>query len=280
MKYKFIEPEISKVEYEFDIPVYDLEIESDHSYCVGENIIAHNCSTKLKTGFTCPMFSCVKRCSTPIHDDLESVRSEIQTTIYNEIKRELHNRHPYMPVRISVDTVYSTLHYINNLLVPVSGEPDKIDPDTIKTAIQVELQRRVDEITSNRIPIIADGGMSENGDIVKAIRAGASMTMAGGMFAACEDSPAENVYESRETTEGVDVDIPHKIIKKRYYGSASEENKGHKKNVEGFLTELNCNGFTYLEKLEEIQGDLQSAISYAGGSGLDNLREVDYYILR
>jgi GMP reductase len=146
------------------------------------------CTTKDKTGFTMPMFTCVKNCS----------------------------------------QVFS--NYINN------------------------------------VPIIADGGIRCNGDIAKALVAGATMVMAGGLFAACTDSPASVI-----SINGLD----HKA----YFGSASVENKGHNNNVEGKLNQIPNNGMTYGEKLNEITQDIQSSISYAGGDTISCLSpgEVQFY---
>ncbi len=48
------------------------------------------------------------------------------------------------------------------------------------------------------IPIIADGGIKQTGDIAKAIVAGADSVMIGGLFAGTEESPGESVlYEGR-----------------------------------------------------------------------------------
>jgi IMP dehydrogenase len=49
-----------------------------------------------------------------------------------------------------------------------------------------------------RIPIIADGGIKQTGDIAKAIAAGADCVMIGALFAGLEESPGEKIiYEGR-----------------------------------------------------------------------------------
>ncbi len=145
------------------------------------------CSTKFKTGFTYPMYSCVKECS--------------------EAKKE---------------------HSLKTLL-------------------------------------IADGSIKNNGDIAKAIHAGADLIMAGGIFSSCIDSPGETISVDGE-------------IKKIYFGSASEYNKGTNHHVEGFLRHIECNNMTYEQKLKEIEEDLQSAISYSGGKNVYDIRNVDFVV--
>ena len=116
------------------------------------------------------------------------------------------------------------------------------------------------------IPIIADGGVRCNGDIAKALVAGAKMVMCGSIFAACSDSPAPVVK-----------DVSGRRFK-QYYGSASIHNKIDKKNIEGTMKLMDTDAFTFEEKLLEIKQDLQSAISYAGGCNLGalNLSKVGY----
>jgi GMP reductase len=112
--------------------------------------------------------------------------------------------------------------------------------------------------------IIADGGIGCNGDISKALVAGADMVMAGSMFARCIDSPAM-----------VDPTDP---TKKLYFGSASSMN-GNKKNIEGQTLSMPMNGMTYEQKLKEVHQDLASAVSYAGGSDLEAFKEVEYKLI-
>lgn len=125
-------------------------------------------------------------------------------------------------------------------------------------------------------PIIADGGIRTNGDFAKALVAGGHMVMAGSIFAACIDSPAETVYREIITNELSNRGAGKIIVKpyKTYYGSASAKNKGANIHVEGRVVELECNKMTYAEKLHEITESLQSSISYAGG----DFSEVEYGI--
>ena len=119
--------------------------------------------------------------------------------------------------------------------------------------------------TETRPLIIADGGISCNGDIPKALVAGADLVMSGSMFATCIDSPAM-----------VDPTDP---TKKLYFGSASKLN-GNMKNVEGKTLSMPMNGMTYEQKLKELKQDLSSAISYAGGHDLTAFKDgVQYGIV-
>ena len=117
-----------------------------------------------------------------------------------------------------------------------------------------------------RKPIIADGGIRTHGDIAKSIRFGASMVMIGSLLAGHIESPGKTVVVDGESF-------------KEYYGSASQFQKGAYKNVEGKKILLPAKG--HLEDtLKEMQEDLQSSISYAGGSDLEALRKVDYVIVK
>ncbi|AGR41113.1 GMP reductase [Spiroplasma taiwanense] len=115
-------------------------------------------------------------------------------------------------------------------------------------------------------PIIADGGLRVNGDIAKSIRFGATICMIGSLFAAHEESPGKNV----------EVDG---VLFKEYYGSASEYNKGEKRYVEGKKELIKVRG-KLAETYKEMQEDLQSSISYSGGKTIQDIKKVDYVILK
>lgn len=115
-------------------------------------------------------------------------------------------------------------------------------------------------------PIIADGGIRTNGDIAKSIRFGATMVMIGSLFAGHEESP------------GKTIEVDGKKMKE-YFGSASEFQKGEKKNVEGKKILMAYKGHIK-DTLTEMQQDLQSSISYAGGTDLNSIRKVDYVVVK
>lgn len=115
-------------------------------------------------------------------------------------------------------------------------------------------------------PIIADGGIRTNGDIAKSIRFGATMVMIGSLFAGHEESP------------GKTIEVDGKKMKE-YFGSASEFQKGEKKNVEGKKILMAYKGHIK-DTLTEMQQDLQSSISYAGGTDLNAIRKVDYVVVK
>ncbi len=114
-------------------------------------------------------------------------------------------------------------------------------------------------------PIIADGGIRDHGDIAKSIRFGASMVMIGSLFAGHLESP------------GKTVEVDGKLFKE-YYGSASDFNKGEYKHVEGKRILEPIKG-KLADTLREMREDVQSSISYAGGTKLADIRKVNYVIL-
>lgn len=114
--------------------------------------------------------------------------------------------------------------------------------------------------------IIADGGIRNHGDIAKAIAFGADMVMIGGMFAGHDESPG-----SIQEVNGKNYKI--------FFGSASAEQKGNSTNVEGKSMLVEYRG-PILNTLQAIKENLQSAISYSGGTQLKALEKSDFVFLK
>lgn len=121
---------------------------------------------------------------------------------------------------------------------------------------------------SSYIPIIADGGIREVGDVCKALVAGATMVMIGSEFVKCIDSPAEGLFDDKIVN---GVYHSGKLTHKKYYGSASSKNKGNDRYVEGWdEVILPCNGIKYLDYYQKIHDGVVSCMSY------HNLRDVSH----
>ena len=113
----------------------------------------------------------------------------------------------------------------------------------------------------SNIPLIADGGVRENADIAKALVWGYDMVMIGSMLANFQESPGR-----RTEINGVTF---------REYAGSTANNNYH---VEGRTVQLVEDGSIW-DKLLEIEHDLQSAISYAGGKDLSALLHVEYRVI-
>jgi len=117
----------------------------------------------------------------------------------------------------------------------------------------------------SKVPIIADGSIKQDSDIVKSLVLGATMVMAGGMFAGYVESP------------GVVVENDCKSYKE-FWGSASLSQSGKTNRVEGVKRLVEYKQSSIFNKLQSIEESMQSAISYAGANPatLDCLITVDY----
>ena len=139
----------------------------------------------------------------------------------------------------------------------------KICSTRYQTGFHVPMYTCIKDICDSdiQIPVIADGGVKYMGDIAKAINAGATMIMAGGLFAECINSPAEIVNG-----------------KKQYNGSTSFAVKKENRHIEGISLVMDS-GVTVEERIDEITMALQSSISYSGGKELKSLLKCDYNII-
>lgn len=129
------------------------------------------------------------------------------------------------------------------------------------------------------VPIIADGGIKQTGDVPKAIAAGADTVMLGSMFAGLEESPGEKVlYEGRR----------YKMY--RGMGSLGAMKEGSKdryfQDVEDDIKKLVPEGIEgmvpYRGMLEEIVyqliGGLRAAMGYCGVASIAELKTRTEFI--
>ncbi|HQD49866.1 MAG TPA: IMP dehydrogenase [Defluviitaleaceae bacterium] len=121
------------------------------------------------------------------------------------------------------------------------------------------------------IPIIADGGIKYSGDIVKAIAAGASVTMMGGIFAGTDESPGETeLYQGRK----------YKVY--RGMGSLAAMEKGSKdryfqQDAKKLVPEGVEGRVPYKGPVEDtifqLMGGLRAGMGYCGARNIKELME-------
>jgi IMP dehydrogenase len=121
----------------------------------------------------------------------------------------------------------------------------------------------------SKIPLIADGGIKQTGDIAKAIAAGADSVMIGGLFAGVEESPGEKVlYEGRsyKVYRGMgSLEAMKKGSSDRYFQDMEE---GLPKLVpEGIEGRVPYKG-PLSDTVFQMIGGLRSAMGYCGASNI------------
>ncbi|MCK9408822.1 MAG: IMP dehydrogenase [Bacteriovoracaceae bacterium] len=124
------------------------------------------------------------------------------------------------------------------------------------------------------VPIIADGGIKQTGDIAKAIAAGADCVMIGGMFAGLQESPGEKVlYEGRtyKLYRGMgSIDAMKEGSKDRYFQDVEDDvQKLVPEGIEGrvpFKGELSTTVY-------QMVGGLRAAMGYCGAENVAALQE-------
>ncbi len=116
--------------------------------------------------------------------------------------------------------------------------------------------------TERDVTIIADGGIRNSGDIVKALAAGADCVMVGSLLSGTTETPGEIIYIDGH---------PHKT----YRGMASEEAqkdwRGSASSLEGISTVLPCKG-PVNNTLQVLDKGVRSGFSYTGARNLLELQ--------
>jgi IMP dehydrogenase len=136
-----------------------------------------------------------------------------------------------------------------------------------------------EEARPDGIPVIADGGIKQTGDIPKALAAGASAVMIGSLFASVEESPGETIiYEGRKykSYRGMgSVEAMQDGSKDRYFQDAEDELR--KLVPEGIEGRVPYSG-TLSEVVHQMKGGLQAAMGYCGCEEVPELYEEAQFV--
>jgi IMP dehydrogenase len=145
-----------------------------------------------------------------------------------------------------------------------------------------------------KVPMIADGGITYSGDMVKALAAGASAIMMGSFFASCEEAPGEKILLAKEHVPLRFKDIL-KIEKEKYMfksyrgmGSVGAMRDGAKIKSEGeyhgksysdrTLVAEGVEGLVPIkgnvkEVLDQAIGGIKSGMYYVGTQSIEKLHK-------
>ena len=129
------------------------------------------------------------------------------------------------------------------------------------------------------IPLIADGGIRFSGDISKAIAAGASSVMLGGLFAGTEEAPGETVlYQGRsyKAYRGMGS------LGAMKDGAADRYFQDSDANVEKLVPEGIEGRVPYqgpvTAVIHQLMGGLRSSMGYVGCATIDEMREKAEFV--
>lgn len=131
----------------------------------------------------------------------------------------------------------------------------------------------------HRIPLIADGGVKQTGDIPKAIAAGADTVMIGNLFAGTEESPGEKIYlggRSFKVYRGMgSLSAMQHGSKDRYF---QEGEKDLRKLVpEGIEGRVPYRG-KLSEAVYQMVGGLKAAMGYCGTKNIEELQKKGQFV--
>ena len=131
----------------------------------------------------------------------------------------------------------------------------------------------------HNIPVIADGGIRQSGDITKAIAAGASSVMIGALFAGLKESPGQLViYKGRQFKEYRGMGSLGAMVKgsAERYGQKSSTAK-EKLVPEGVEGRVPYRG-TLSDFVYQLVGGLRAGMGYCGARNIEELKKNGKFV--
>jgi IMP dehydrogenase len=167
--------------------------------------------------------------------------------------------------------------------VKVGIGPGSICTTRIVAGVGVPQITAIDQVaqalSGTRIPLIADGGIRFSGDISKAIAAGASSVMLGGLFAGTEEAPGETVLfqgRSYKSYRGMgSLAAMQQGSSDRYF--QDNEHDAEKLVPEGIEGRVPYKG-SVLAVIHQLMGGLRSSMGYLGCATIADVHEKAEFV--
>ena len=130
----------------------------------------------------------------------------------------------------------------------------------------------VADVLKGKIPLIADGGIRYSGDIAKALVAGASTVMIGGLFAGTEEAPGDvELFQGRsyKSYRGMgSLGAMEMGSKDRYFQDASDADKLVPEGIEGRVPYRGLLGSI----VHQLAGGVRASMGYVGCATIEEMR--------
>lgn len=141
------------------------------------------------------------------------------------------------------------------------------------------ISNEAEALKKHGIPFIADGGIRYSGDIAKAIAAGASSVMLGGMFAGTEEAPGEvELYQGRsyKSYRGMgSIGAMQKGSSDRYFQDS--EDNAEKLVPEGIEGRVPYKG-PVINVIHQLMGGLRASMGYVGADSIGSMHKKASFV--
>jgi IMP dehydrogenase len=171
--------------------------------------------------------------------------------------------------------------------VKVGIGPGSICTTRIVAGVGVPQITAIDNVATalrgSGVPLIADGGIRYSGDIAKAIAAGASTVMMGGMFAGTEEAPGEVIlYQGRsyKSYRGMgSIGAMKAGSADRYFQENDETTNPNADKLvpEGIEGRVPYKG-SMVAIIHQMGGGLRAAMGYCGCASIEDLRSRSEFV--
>lgn len=146
---------------------------------------------------------------------------------------------------------------------------------------QITAIHEVKKAVGDGVPVIADGGIKQSGDVAKAIAAGASSVMMGSALAGTKESPGEKIYHQGRTyvvyrgMGSVEAMKQHAGSRERYgVKDVVDEDKLVPQGIEGMVL---YRGFVS-DVIHQYVGGLRYSLGYCGARTVKELQDTARFV--
>ena len=121
-------------------------------------------------------------------------------------------------------------------------------------------------------PLLADGGMKNSGDVVKALAVGATCVMSGNLFAATTETPGKilNINGKKFKSYNGSASAAEKLS--QFRKNSTDKNSEYVKHIEGLERSVESRG-SVIEILDQISKGITSGLSYSGARNISELHQ-------